>query len=402
MIEAIQNILTYAFAFVLVLSVVVFVHEFGHFQAARWRKIAVDTFSIGFGNALASWRDKQGVAWKIGSLPLGGYVKFKGDADEVSSHAIDGARTPEELAAARAAGLFHAQKVSDRAIVVAAGPITNFVFSTLVFALLFMIVGKNFTDPGAAAPRIGDVVKDSAAAAAGLRPGDLVLTIDGVEIKDWTALQTTVRAAPERPLTVRILRDGASQTVTITPKSTSWTDPETGIDKKIGLFGVARPPLTDAEIDIRKLGPIEALTAGASEVWNTIAHTLTYLGNIITGKAKADHLAGPLGIMDQSGQVLQASWGDGEAQKTIWERVGSAFAGLAWWAAILSVAVGFVNLLPVPMLDGGHLMFYSVEAVRGRPLSARVQELGFRVGFVMLISLFLFATWNDVQRLFLS
>lgn len=400
MLDVLQNLLITVGAFVLVLSLVVFVHEFGHFQAARWSKVAIDTFSIGFGKAIATWRDKQGVDWKIGSLPLGGYVKFKGDADAISSKPEAPLGEAEEMAAARAAGLFHAQPVGVRAFVVVAGPMANFIFSILVFALGFMIVGKNFTDYAAQPARIGLIGEGSAAAAAGLKPGDLVTAVNGDSLTAWGDLQKRIQGSADTAMRLTIVRDGAALTLTATPKSAVRTDPRTGVETKIGLLGIGPAPIPRDQLDIRKLNPIEAIVAGAQETWNLIASTVAYIGNIFTGQATAKHLSGPLGIADQSGKVLQGSWGDAESQLSLWERLGSVFVGLATWAAILSVAVGFVNLLPVPVLDGGHLLFYGVEAVRGRPLSPRAQEIGFQAGFALLISLFLFATWNDVQRLF--
>ncbi|MFZ4070475.1 MAG: RIP metalloprotease RseP [Caulobacterales bacterium] len=399
MLDALQNFLIYAGAFVLVLSVVVFVHEFGHFQAARWSKVAIDTFSIGFGKALLSWRDKHGVDWKIGALPLGGYVKFKGDADAISSKPQDPEEQGADLAAARKAGLFHAQPVGVRAFVFVAGPLANFIFSILVFALGFMLIGKNYTDYAAQPARIGVVAEGSAAATAGLKAGDIVIAVNDQSIQEWGAFQKIIQGSADTAMRLQVSRDGAAVSLIATPKSATRTDPRTGVDSKIGLLGVGPAPIPRDQLDIRKLNPIAAIGAGAQETWGLIASTVSYIGNILTGQATAKHLSGPLGIADQSGKVLQGSWGDSDAQLSIWERLGSVFVGLATWAAILSVAVGFVNLLPVPVLDGGHLLFYCVEAVRGRPLSARAQEIGFQAGFAVLISLFLFATWNDVQRL---
>jgi regulator of sigma E protease len=388
----IESVLITAAAFVFVLSVVVFVHEFGHFQVARWAGISVDTFSIGFGPKLLAWRDKQGVEWKIGALPLGGYVKFSGDADPTSS----GPDAPiEDMAAARKAGFYHAMPVGRRAAVAAAGPIANFLFATLVFAALFMAFGRDRTDVGALSPRVDDVQAASPAAVGGLRSGDVILAVDERTVDTFGGVQAIVGEAAGRPLTFVVAREGERLTFIVTPKAVDGIDAG-GARMSKGVIGVGRRVQAEERV-VERLGPFGALAAGAEQCWRIVATTVTYIANIFSGKASAEHLAGPLGIMDQSGKVVEGSMQ--AAKATLWDRLGAAALGLVQWAAILSVAIGFVNLLPIPILDGGHLAFYAVEAVRGRPLSARAQEIGFRAGLAMVLSLFLFATWNDLQRL---
>jgi len=390
--EVLQNLLTYLGSFVLVLSVVVFVHEFGHFQVARWRGVAIDTFSIGFGKTLLSWRDKQGVEWKIGALPLGGYVKFADDADAMSTAPVEKIESPEALAEARAKGLFHAQSLSTRAMVVAAGPFTNFVFSILAFGLLAFIIGRETTDPNTIPARIAVVAANSAAQAAGLRSGDVIVSVDGVTVRNFSELQAQVGPAAGRELAVMVERDGAQQQLQITP---------TRADNGRAVLGVTGPLPLESERVIERFGPLAALSQGVTNTWGIIAQTGEYIGAIFSGRESGDQIAGPLGIINVSGQVASSALSAGSDDTTIGDRLGMLALSLLNLAAVLSVAVGFVNLLPIPILDGGHLLFYGIEAVRGgKPLPPSAQEWAYRAGFAVMASLFLFATWNDITRLF--
>jgi regulator of sigma E protease len=390
-----QNILITAGAFVTVLSLVVFVHEFGHFQAARWCRVAIDTFSIGFGRALASWRDGHGVAWKIGLLPLGGYVKFSGDADAVSSRPVEQLEDPHAFEDARRRGLFHAQPLAVRAFVVAAGPISNFIFAILAFAAALMIVGRDLTPRETLPARVGMVQAGSAAAAAGLQHGDVIRAVDGESIANFGALQRVIAAAPGRMLRFEVARGAETLTLTATPASNETRDAN-GAVTHTGLLGVSQG-LLPQELVIKRVGPLEALAYGAEQSWDIVARTGIYVGEVIARKQSGNQIAGPLGIMAASGQVAASALDVPEASAL--ERVGNLALSLLQFAAILSVAVGIVNLLPIPILDGGHLLFYAIEGVRGgRPLSATAQEWAYRAGFAVLAGLFLFATWNDVTR----
>lgn len=390
--DVLQNLLIYAGSFVVVLSVVVFVHEFGHFQVARWRGVAIDTFSIGFGKTLASWRDKQGVEWKIGALPLGGYVKFADDADAMSTAPREKIESPEALAAARAKGLFHAQPLSTRSMVVAAGPFTNFVFSILAFALLALIVGRETTDPNAIPARIAAVAANSAAQSAGLQRGDIIVAVDGVTVRNFSELQAQVAPAADRALNVTVERNGAQQQFQITP---------TRAANGRAVLGVTGPLPLESERVIERFGPLEALNQGAANTWGIIAQTGAYIGAIFSGRESGDQIAGPLGIINVSGQVASSALSAGPEDTSLGDRLGMLALSLLNLAAVLSVAVGFVNLLPIPILDGGHLLFYGIEAVRGgKPLPPSAQEWAYRAGFAVMASLFLFATWNDITRLF--
>lgn len=386
--DILGDILIYAGSFVLVLSVVVFVHEFGHFQVARWRGVAIDTFSIGFGKTLLGWRDKQGVQWKVGALPLGGYVKFADDADAMSSAPREKIEDPQAFAEARAKGLFHAQPLSTRSMVVAAGPLTNFIFSILAFSLIALIMGRDATDYTSIPARIATVAPGSAAAAAGLRPNDVIRSIDGQAIASFVDLQTVISAAPERRLNVQVERDGALVDLTATPTRAG----------ERGMLGVS-PLILPEERRIERIGPLTALSAGASSTWQIVAQTGAYIGAIFAGRESGDQIAGPLGIISVSGQVATSAL-DGGGDGGIGARLGMLALSLLSLAAVLSVAVGIVNLLPIPILDGGHLLFYAIEALRGgKPLPASAQEWAYRAGFAVMASLFLFATWNDITRL---
>ncbi len=387
--DVLQNILIYAGSFVLVLSVVVFVHEFGHFQVARWRGVAIDTFSIGFGKTLLGWRDKQGVQWKVGALPLGGYVKFADDADAMSSAPREKIEDPAVMAEARAKGLFHAQPLSTRSMVVAAGPLTNFIFSILAFALIALIVGRDATDYANVPARVAAVAEGSAAAQAGLRSGDIIRAANGQEVSSFTALQTIVAASPGQPLALRIEREGEITTLNATPTANGAR----------GVLGVTGPLVLQEERVIERYGPLSALGAGAANTWDIVAKTGAYIGAIFAGRESGDQIAGPLGIINVSGQVATSAL-NGPDDGGIGARLGLLALSLLSLAAVLSVAVGIVNLLPIPILDGGHLLFYAIEAVRGgKPLPAAAQEWAYRAGFAVMASLFLFATWNDITRL---
>ncbi|MBY0568068.1 MAG: RIP metalloprotease [Hyphomonadaceae bacterium] len=395
--QGIQNIVVYVAAFVVVLSVVVFVHEFGHFQVARWRKVAIDTFSIGFGKTLLSWRDRQGVEWKIGALPLGGYVKFADDADAMSTGPREQINDPAALAEARSKGLFHAQSLSTRAMVVAAGPVTNFIFAVLAFAALALMAGRDVTDPATIPARIAAVAQGGAAANAGLQPGDVIVSIDGAPIANFEALRARVSSAADTPLALVIERDGAQQTLSVTPTRAPADQGEVRAGQ--GLLGVSGPMPLSSERQIESIGVVEAFSIGAQNTWGIIAQTVSYIGAIFQGRESGDQIAGPLGIINVSGQVAtNAIDGPGD---DLGAKIGMLGLALLSLMAVLSVAVGFVNLLPIPILDGGHLLFYGIEAVRGgKPIPAMAQEWAYRAGFAVMASLFLFATWNDITRLF--
>jgi regulator of sigma E protease len=393
MVSAFQDLLVHIGAFVFVLGLVVFVHEFGHFQVARWTGVAIDTFAIGFGQRMFGWRDRHGVEWKVGSLPLGGYVKFLDDCDPSSTVAAQPPLDPAARAEARRRGLFHAQPVWVRAAVAVAGPAANFIFAIAAFAALLMVIGRDVTPVADLNARVDQIQTNSAAARAGIRPGDIVVAVDNRGIERFGALQDVIAKNAGKPLKITVRRGTDLITVTATPDARKAMDEE-GAEHVQGILGIARTTLA-SERRIEKLGPIAAIGVGAEQTWRIVASTGGYVANIFTGRASAEHIAGPLGILDMSGQVAKVA----TQGKTPVEQIGNLFVGLIGWAATLSVAVGIVNLLPIPILDGGHLLFYAIETVRGKPLDAKAQLIGFKAGLALLGSLFLFATWNDLQRL---
>lgn len=393
--QGIQNLLVYLASFVVVLSVVVFVHEFGHFQVARWRKVAIDTFSIGFGKTLVGWRDRHGVQWKIGALPLGGYVKFADDADAMSTGPREQIEDPAVMAEARRKGLFHAQPLSTRSMVVAAGPLTNFIFSILAFAAIALIIGRDATNIDAIPARIAVVGEGSAAQTAGVQPNDIIRTANGQSIENFGDLQAIVATSAERPLVFGVERDGQLINLTATPARA-----DDGPNAGQGLLGVSGPLVLDDERVVERYGVLEAIGAGAQGTWAIVAQTGVYIGQVFAGRESGDQIAGPLGIINVSGQVASNALSGGD-NSGLGDKLGMLGLALLNLAAVLSVAVGFVNLLPIPILDGGHLLFYAIEAIRGgKPIPAAAQEWAYRAGFAVMASLFLFATWNDITRLF--
>jgi len=395
MIEALQNILIYGGSFVAVLSIVVFVHEFGHFQAARWCKVSIETFSIGFGKTLIGWHDRQGVHWKIGAIPLGGYVKFADDSDPMSSMPKEQIVDPAAKAEARARGLFHAQPIPQRAFVVAAGPLTNFIFSILAFAAILMIIGRDVTDRSTLPARVDGVVANSPAQAAGVQAGDIVVSANGVTVGSFGEFQAIIsdRAGQVTPLSVQ--RGGEVVALSVTPMSREAPQPD-GSVRQVGVIGIERR-MAPGESVIERVDPIEAVQTGAEQTWMIVALTGKYVADVFTGRQSPDQLAGPGGILMESGRIASSALE--HQHETIWTKISHLLLSLAQWAAILSVAVGIVNLLPIPILDGGHLLFYAIEALRGgKPLPMVAQEWAFRAGLAVMGALFLFATWNDIQR----
>lgn len=388
--ELVQFVLLTVIPFVLVLSVVVFVHEFGHFQAARWCKIAIDTFSIGFGKRLIGWTDRQGVQWKVGALPLGGYVKFLDDADPASTKPVAADYSdPAQLEADRRKGLFHAQPVGARAFVVAAGPLTNFIFAIVAFAAIGMIVGRDVTRYEELPVRVGQAEAGTPSAEAGLQKGDVIRQIDGRPITRFEDLVQIVGASENKPLAFSIERGGQMVTLTVTPRKI------THAGQSAVRIGAPRMVL-DSERTIVPLGPVEAVGHGVTQTWRIIALHGEFFAKLASPNPPTDQLSGPIGILNETGKVAQAAV---SGDKTLVQQAGDLGLMLLGWAALLSVAVGIVNLLPIPILDGGHLVFYAIEAIRGKRLSDKAQEWSFKAGLVVLLSLFVFATWNDLSRI---
>lgn len=362
-------LLGYVIPFLFVLTIVVFFHELGHFWVARRAGVQVVAFSIGFGPELVGFNDRHGTRWKVSAIPLGGYVKFLGDDNAASAPDRDGIAGMSE--AEKRVSFFH-KPVGARAAIVAAGPIANFILAIVIFAGLFMTVGKQETTP-----RVDSVQAGSAAERAGFQPNDLILSIDGEPIASFGDMQRIVSASADMPLKIVVERGGSREELTATPDRREIKD-NFGNVNRIGVLGVTRST-TAADVTTRRYGPIEATALAGKEVWFIVDRTFSYLGGIVTGRESADQLGGPIRIAQVSGQV--ATFG---------------VAALLQLAAVLSVSIGLLNLFPVPLLDGGHLMFYAIEALRGRPLSERAQEVGFRIGLALILMLMLFTTWNDI------
>ena len=363
-------------AFLFVITVVVFFHELGHFTVARWCGVKVEAFSIGFGPALLKWRDRHNTEWKISCVPLGGYVKFFGDAD--ASSAPDRERM-EEMSAEEQRHAFPFKPLYQRALVVLAGPAANFLLAIAIFSALFATVGKPQISQSAIPSRIGAVTPHSPAAASGLKPGDLIYGVQNHPVSRFEQLQAAIKQSGGKALTLQVNRKGAPLDMRVTP---AWIEITDLYGSKARLFGIGVSPYLDpALVQNVRLGPIEAVAAAGKETWLIVDTTLTYMARIVTGRSDATQLSGPVGIA----RISQKAAAEG-------------FLNLIGLAALISVSIGLINLFPVPILDGGHLLYYGCEAVLGRPLGARAQELGFRLGLAVVLGLFFLATWNDLVR----
>ncbi|MBW0152425.1 MAG: M50 family metallopeptidase [Phenylobacterium sp.] len=394
MIDFLQTALGYIIPFLLVLTVVVTIHELGHYWAARACGVAIDQFSIGFGRKIFGWTDRQGVEWRVGWIPLGGYVKFSGDENAASVPDHDNLeamrqRIETEQGAGSANRYFHFKPVWQRAIITAAGPFANFALAIVLFAVLLMSVGETVIPA-----RVAAVQPDSPAARAGFVVDDVVVRANGQAIDNFFDLQQIIAVRSNAPTSFVVDRGGQLVSLTATPERRVVSD-RMGGEQKIGVLGIASPAQV-GERTVRRYGPLEAVAGGVERTWRVLSTTVYYLGRVVTGRESADQLGGPLRIAQASGQVAQSgAQGAPDAGSML---LGSAVA-LLGLTAVLSVGIGFMNLLPVPILDGGHLVFYAYEAVARRPLAAKVQAAGYRVGLALLLGLMLFATWNDLQQL---
>lgn len=392
--QFLQNALLYVVPFLLVLGMVVTVHELGHFLAARWLGTKIDRFSIGFGRALASWRDRHGVEWRVGWMPLGGYVRFAGDENMASiPDADDLATMRREVVKREGEGslsqYFHFKPLWQRAIIVAAGPIANFLLAIAIFAGLLMSFGEMVLPF-----RVAQVAPNSAAAEAGFRPGDLIVEANGRAVRRFDEVQQLVRVRAQVPTTFVVERGGARVTLVATPRWETQKDVVAG-EQRVGVLGLI-PAQRVEDFQRVRYGPLQAVAGGVQRTWSTLETSVYYLGRMVTGQVGTDQLRGPLGIASVTKNVAQLG---AEGAPSVGQMVIGASLNLIQLAALISVSIGFMNLLPVPVLDGGHLMFYAYEAVARRPLAAKVQAAGYRVGLALVLGLMLFATWNDLQRL---
>ena len=367
-----HGLIGYIIPFLFVLTIVVFFHELGHFLVARWCGVKVLTFSLGFGPELAGFNDRHGTRWKISAIPLGGYVKFFGDDTEASTPSTEALAS---MSAEEQAGSFHHKKVGPRAAIVAAGPIANFILAIVIFTCLFTFFGKPSTTA-----RVDKIEASSAAAKAGFQVGDIVTAIDGKTIGSFSDMQRVVGVHAGDELTFTIKRGDSTLQLKGTPEQREVKDPF-GNAHRLGVLGITRAT-SPGDVVTERVDPATALWLGVKETWFVIDRTLAYIGGVFTGREAADQVGGPLRIAQISGQVATIG-----------------LTALVHLAAVLSISIGLLNLFPVPLLDGGHLLFYAVEAVRGRPLSNRAQEMGFRIGLGLVLMLMVFATYNDVRHL---
>lgn len=368
MFDYVYWILSYVVPFLAVLTVIVFVHEMGHYLVARWNGVAIQAFSIGFGRELIGWNDRHGTRWKISAIPLGGYVRFAGDMNASSMPDPD---APELQDPELAPHLFVNKSVWQRIAIVVAGPVANLLLTFLVLYALLLGYGRQ-TVPAV----LGEVIAGSVAEAAGFEPGDKILAVDGYVVRGFEDFQRYVATSPGRQVQVEVERNAAKQTLDLVPEPVVIQD-RFGNDQRIGRIGVSRN-IEESDVVLYRPGPVEAVGMTFEEIRFIVQRTGEYLGEIIMGRGDVSQLSGPVKVAKVSGEVATLG-----------------IIALINLMALLSLNIGIFNLLPVPMLDGGHLMYYLIEAVRGRPLSMRVQEMGFRFGFALVLGLMVFTVFND-------
>ena len=368
MLDFVFWLLSYVVPFLAVLTVIVFVHEMGHYLVARWNGVAIDTFSVGFGKELVGRNDKHGTRWRLSAIPLGGYVKFTGDMNAAS------VPDPEALAnvdPALAPRLFANKNVWQRIAVVIAGPLANVLLTFFILYALLLGYGR-YTIP----PVVGEVIAGSVAETAGLEGGDVIVSVDGYAVRGFEDFQRLVATSPQRPVTIELERSGTPETIVVVPEAVEVQD-RFGNNQRIGRIGVSRA-VDQTDVTLYRPGPVEAIGMTFEEISFIINRTAAFLGDFFVGRGDIEQLGGPVKVAKVSGEVATLG-----------------IIALINLTALLSLNIGIFNLLPVPMLDGGHLLYYLVEAVRGRPLSVKVQEIGFRFGFALVVALMVFTLFND-------
>ena len=360
----ISLVIDYILPFLVVLTALVFVHEFGHYWVARRNGVRIEVFSIGFGPEIWGRTDKAGTRWKFSAIPLGGYVKMFGDADAASTPGAALTQLSEEERKVS----FHHKRLGQRAAIVAAGPLANLAFALVVLTVLFSVAGHPFPPPV-----VGTVLPDSAADAAGIRVGDRIVAVDGRPVYRFAEFWSAVQAAEDRPLAIDIDRNGDAVSVTAAARPTQVTSPE-GESATVNLIGISA--------EHGPYNPLRSMGMALSESGELTWLTLQAISQMIAGQRGAEDIGGPIRIAQLSGDVAQIG-----------------IVALVWFMAVLSINLALINLFPIPLLDGGHLLFYAIEGIRGRPLGERAQEYGFRIGFALVLTLTLFATWNDLVHL---
>lgn len=354
-------------AFLFVLSVIVFVHELGHFLVARWCNVTVTTFSIGFGKEIFGFHDSKGTRWRIAWIPLGGYVKFLDDEDATSARSagMEGL-SPEQLA-----GAFHNKPLWQRTAVVAAGPLANFLFAIVVFALMFFTMGVQST-----VPRVDQVQPDSPAERAGIQVGDVIRSINDRPIESFNDVQRIVGTSPETNLSVVVDRGGARVALELKPELKEMPDGFGGTLRR-PVIGIVRAVKPESYVT-RWPGPLDAVQLGFRETGFIITSTLGFIGDVFRGRQDPGQIGGLPHVAEATNRIISVG-----------------IDRLPYLIAALSVSIGLINLFPIPLLDGGHLLFYAIEAVRRRPLSEKAQEFAFRIGLAVVLTLMVYANlWN--------
>ncbi len=411
LLEAVVILPVSIIAFTILLMLIVFIHEYGHFSVARLLGVRVDVFSIGFGKPLLKWVDRKGTEWRISMLPLGGYVKFFGDLNAASQGPVDQQPKPATtqfpapgekekleggLTAEERKVCFHFKPLWRKAAIVAAGPLANFVLAIVIFAVLFMTFGQRITEP-----LVGAVTENSPAAEAGFVSGDRIESVNGQRVESFNDLVDAVLVSGGAEMRFEVERDGQNLLLSVTPNRIEDID-RFGNKIERWQLGIAGPGRD--HISFKQYGPLEAVVAGFQELHRILKLTIQYIGKIILGKEDASQLGGPIKMAQYAGQSVMSGFDDSGYSEppSLAMKARASLVSFIFLAAVVSVSIGFLNLLPVPVLDGGHLLYYAYEAVAGRPLGARAQAMGFRLGFVLLASLMIFVTWNDINNLLSS
>lgn len=366
--ETLLTGLYYFSAFVFVISIIVFVHEYGHYAVAKLSGVKIEVFSIGFGREIFGWNDPSGTRWKVSLLPFGGYVKMFGDVNAAS---VTDTSLKKKLTKKEQSQTFFGKSLPIKAAIVAAGPIANFVLSIVILSVFFALVGKVDTSP-----YVSKVVEGSAAERAGVQEQDLFLEIDGKQIGNFADVQRIVGVNVGTPMDVVFQREDARIEVQITPEMVDAED-AFGNPVQLPRLGVLSQPSSYI-----KLGVVGAIQESFVSTYHIASSTLIAIGQMITGKRGVKELSGPIGIAKYSGQSMERGW-----------------LTVMWFMAVLSVNLGLINLFPIPLLDGGHLLYYSIEAVRGKPMADKFQEVGFRIGMIFIVGLAIFAILNDIRKL---
>ncbi len=364
--------------FLVVLSIIVFVHEWGHYWVARRNGVRVEVFSIGFGPEIFGWYDKAGTRWRVSAVPLGGYVKMFGMAEEGEADSAQGflekgagetdSESPRQLSDKDKEESFAFKTVGQRAAIVFAGPAINFIFAILVLAVIAMSVGVPEVRVS-----VGEVISDSAAEAAGMQTDDVIVRLNGAEIKNPSAVQQIVSANPGQNLPLTVLRDGREVELSVMPESVDQDG------STVGRLGIRMQGIIGEH---KRLNPFSAAWFGIEKTVSITGQALTNIGKLLIGQGNFKDLGGPIAIAQMSGQAAE----QGALQ-------------LFFFMAVLSINLGLINLFPIPILDGGHLLFMGIEAVRGKPLGERAQEYGFRIGLALVLILMVSVTWNDIVRI---